>query len=89
MDAEANQYVGAVGFYWYSGDHFEVVELVHRKYPVKLLLFTEGCIEYSKFSAESQHRNAQMSAHEIIARLNSGMNAFIEMIQRFIGGVHY
>ena len=78
MDAQANQYVGAVGFHWYSGDHFEAVELVRRKYPDKLLLFTEGCIEYSKFSADSQLRNAQMYAHEIIGSLNSGMNAFID-----------
>lgn len=77
-DTKANQYVGAVGFHWYSGDHFEAIELLHRKYPDKLLLFTEGCIEYSKFSANSQLKNAQMYAHEIIGNVNSGMSAFID-----------
>ncbi|HAS74371.1 MAG TPA: glucosylceramidase [Clostridiales bacterium UBA8960] len=77
-DKTANAAVGAVGFHWYSGDHFEAIELVRRKYPDKALIFTEGCIEYSKFSADSQLTNAQMYAHEIIGSLNAGMNAFID-----------
>ena len=77
-DTSASAAVGAVGFHWYSGDHFEAIELVRRKYPDKDLIFTEGCIEYSKFSADSQLVNAQMYAHEIIGSLNAGMNAFID-----------
>jgi glucosylceramidase len=77
-DKKADEAVGAVGFHWYSGDHFEAIELVHRKYPEKLLIFTEGCIEYSKFSADSQLKNAQMYAHEIIGSLQAGMHAFID-----------
>jgi glucosylceramidase len=77
-DEVAGAAVGAVGFHWYSGDHFEAIELVRRKYPDKDLIFTEGCIEYSKFSADSQLINAQMYAHEIIGSLNAGMNAFID-----------
>lgn len=77
-DETTRQAVGAVGFHWYSGDHFEALELVRRKYPDKLLIFTEGCIEYSKFSSESQLKNAQMYAHEIIGSLNAGMNAFLD-----------
>lgn len=77
-DSVANRAVGAVGFHWYSGDHFEAIELVRRKYPDKVLIFTEGCIEYSKFSAGSGLANAQMYAHEMIGSLNAGMNAFID-----------
>ncbi len=77
-DDTVNSVVGAVGFHWYSGDHFEAIELVRRKYPDKTLIFTEGCIEYSKFSSDSQLINAQMYAHEIIGSLNAGMNAFID-----------
>lgn len=77
-DLEVDRMVGAVGFHWYSGDHFEAIELVRRKYPDKDLIFTEGCIEYSKFSSDSQLANAQMYAHEIIGSLNAGMNAFID-----------
>lgn len=77
-DEVANNAVQAVGFHWYSGDHFEALELVRRKFSDKLLIFTEGCIEYSKFSSESQLKNAQMYAHEIIGSLNAGMNAFLD-----------
>lgn len=77
-DVKANEAVGGVGFHWYSGDHFEAIELVRRKYPDKLLIFTEGCIEYSKFSADSQLKNAQMYGHEIIGSLNAGMQAFFD-----------
>jgi glucosylceramidase len=77
-DSKANDAVGACGFHWYSGDHFESISLVSRKYPDKKLIFTEGCIEYSKFSADSQLHNAQMYAHEIIGSMNAGMHAFID-----------
>lgn len=41
-DPGANAAVGAAGFHWYSGDHFDALRLVRRKYPDKLLIFTEG-----------------------------------------------
>ena len=34
-------------FHWYSGDHFDAVRLVRECFPNKLLMFSEGCIEYS------------------------------------------
>ena len=69
--------VAAVAFHWYSGDHFEAVELTHLAHPDKLLLFTEGCVEYSRFT-ENQLFNAQMYAHDIIGNLNAGAHAFVD-----------
>jgi glucosylceramidase len=90
-DEITNNAVGGVGFHWYSGDHFEALELVRRKYPDKLLIFTEGCIEYSKFSSDSQLKNAQMYAHEIIGSMNAGMNAFLDwnLFLDFEGGPNH
>ncbi|OJV65179.1 MAG: hypothetical protein BGO41_01045 [Clostridiales bacterium 38-18] len=90
-DDVANKVVGGIGFHWYSGDHFEALELVRRKYPDKLLIFTEGCIEYSKFSSDSQLKNAQMYAHEIIGSMNAGMNAFLDwnLFLDFEGGPNH
>ncbi len=90
-DDFANKAVGGIGFHWYSGDHFEALELVRRKYPDKLLIFTEGCIEYSKFSSDSQLKNAQMYAHEIIGSMNAGMNAFLDwnLFLDFEGGPNH
>ena len=77
-DETARRAIGAVGYHWYSGDHFEAVDLVARQYPDKLLIFTEGCIEYSRFAQDSALRHAQMYAHEIIGGLNAGMHAFLD-----------
>lgn len=70
--------VSGVGFHWYSGDHFETLEMVRKVYPDKQLIFTEGCVEYSRFETNSQLKNAQMYAHDILGNLNAGMNASID-----------
>lgn len=44
-DPQAARYVWGVGFHWYSGDDFDELAEVHRKYPDKHLVFTEGCQE--------------------------------------------
>ncbi len=77
-DQEANKAIGAVGYHWYSGDHFEAVDLVSRMFPDKMLIFTEGCIEYSRLEKDSAMQHAQMYAHEIIGGLNAGMHAFLD-----------
>ena len=77
-DPGANAAVGAAGFHWYSGDHFDALRLVRRKYPDKLLIFTEGCIEYSRGSRSAQIKNAQRYAREILYGINAGLNAFID-----------
>lgn len=35
--------VSGIAFHWYTGDHFENIELVKKIYPNKLLIHTEGC----------------------------------------------
>ncbi len=77
-DEAINVTVGAAGFHWYSGDHFEALSLLARKYPEKKLVFTEGCIEYSRFAQDSALQNAQRYAHEMIGNLNAGMHAFLD-----------
>lgn len=78
VDDETDGMVDGVAFHWYSGDHFEGVQLVREKYPDKKLLFSEGCIEYSRFSADNQLRNAQLYAHDMIGNFNAGMNLFLD-----------
>lgn len=77
-DSCANAAVSAAGFHWYSGDHFEALELVRRKYPDKKLYFTEGCIEYSRFSSGAQLENARHYAREISRGICAGLNAFLD-----------
>ena len=35
--------INGFAFHWYTGDHFENIELLRAKYPNKLLFHTEGC----------------------------------------------
>jgi glucosylceramidase len=78
IDEETDKMVGGVAFHWYSGDHFDAIQLVREKFPDKKLIFSEGCVEYSRFSLAGQLENAQMYANDIIGNLNSGMTAFID-----------
>lgn len=77
-DSVANSYVDGVAFHWYTGDHFEAVNLVREKYPDKTLLFTEGCVEYSRFMDSDEVYKAEMYAHDILGNLNAGMNGSID-----------
>jgi glucosylceramidase len=52
IDEETNKMVQGVAFYWYTGDHFDAINLVREKFPDKKLIFTEGCVEYSRFTQE-------------------------------------
>lgn len=70
--------VSAAAFHWYSGDHFEALELVRKAYPELLLLFTEGCIEYSRENEADQFAHARRYARNIIGDLNHGANAWID-----------
>lgn len=78
IDEETDKMVSFVGFHWYSGDHFDSLRLVHEKFPDKKLIFTEGCVEYTFFSDNSQLQNAQVYAHDILGNLNAGMCSFYD-----------
>jgi glucosylceramidase len=77
-DADTNPMIAGVAFHWYSGDHFEALDLVRRKYPDKKLILSESCIEYSKFDEADTIKCAARLAHEIIGDLNHGMTAFYD-----------
>lgn len=78
IDDETDKMVQGIAFHWYTGEHFDAIRLVREKFPDKKLIFTEGCVEYSRFSEVGQLQNAQMYAHDIIGNINAGMNAFID-----------
>jgi len=74
VDKNTDKMVQGVAFHWYSGDHFDAVKLIREKFPDKTLVFSEGCVEYSRFGANDQLANAQMYAHDMLGNLNAGMN---------------
>lgn len=78
MDSSTKDMVAGIAFHWYSGDHFEALELVRNKFPDKKLIISESCIEYSKFAEEDVINGALRLSHEIIGDLNHGMTAFYD-----------
>ncbi len=78
IDEETRDMVSGIAFHWYSGDHFESLDMLHEKYPDKKLVFTEGCVEYSRFTSSDQLENARMYGHDIAGDLNHGAHAFID-----------
>lgn len=77
-DEIASKYIAGIGFHWYTGDHFEAVSLVKEKFPDKQLLFTEGCVEYSRFMDSDDVYKAEMYAHDILGNLNAGMSGYFD-----------
>lgn len=72
------QAISGIAFHWYTGDHFENIDLTHKTFPSKLLIHTEGCTGYSKFNPNDEVHNAEIYSHDIIGDLNSGVNGYID-----------
>lgn len=77
-EEEASECIDGVAFHWYSGDHFEAVQLVRDRFPDKELIFSEGCAEFSLYRNARQITVAEKYAHDILGNLNSGMNAYLD-----------
>ncbi len=75
---EACECIDGVAFHWYSGDHFEALQLVRDKFPEKELIFSEGCAGFSGYRKTSEVTVAEKYAHDMIGNLNSGMNAYLD-----------
>lgn len=88
---KAKDSISGVAFHWYSGDHFEELAQLTREFPGKELIFTEGCVEFSRFAKDAQIPHAEMYAHDIIGNFNAGANAFIDwnMFLNFEGGPNH
>lgn len=91
LDEETDQMVAGLAFHWYSGDHFENLRMIRERFPEKKLLMSEGCIEYSKFSADDYLKNAQKYAHDMIGNMNEGMETFLDwnLILDELGGPNH
>jgi len=75
-DPKTAKYVWGVGFHWYSGDNFENLDKVHRAFPDKKLLFTEGCQEGGVHLGS--WKLGERYAHDIIGDLNNWTVGWID-----------
>lgn len=77
-DAEMEAIISGIAVHWYSGDHFEALQMLRERFPDKQLIFSEACVEYSVHADQNQLGNAQMYAHDLIGNLNHGLSAFLD-----------
>lgn len=78
VDDTAKGMVAGAAFHWYSGDHFEALDMVRQQYPDLKLVTSESCIEYRFHAARDEFGNNVKLAHELMGDLNHGINAFYD-----------
>lgn len=67
-----------IAYHWYTGDHFDNIDICRHLFPDKLLIHTEGCVGYSNFNPNEEVKNAEIYAHDIMGDLNYGSNGYID-----------
>ncbi len=78
VDETTKDMISGAAFHWYSGDHFEALDLLRQQYPALKLITSESCIEYRFLDKDAVFENAAKLAHEVLGDLNHGMNAFYD-----------
>ena len=78
VDESTRDLVTGAAFHWYSGDHFDTLDMVRRRYPDFKFITSESCIEYRFHASDDEFGNNAKLAHELIGDLNHGMNAFYD-----------
>lgn len=75
-DAAAAKYVWGIGIHWYSGDNFDNLDKVHKAWPDKHILHTEGCQEGGVHL--NHWKPAERYGHDIIGDLNNWTVGWID-----------
>ena len=87
----ADESIFGCAVHWYTGDHFENLQLIKKHFPTKEIFFTEGCVEYSRFSADGDIYNAEMYAHQMLGNLKNDCSAIFDwnLIVDYLGGPNH
>lgn len=72
----ADKYIWGGAFHWYSGDHFEAIDVAGRLFPDKKWLFSEGCVEHHLRTGEWSQ--GERYGHDIMGNLNHGACGFTD-----------
>lgn len=78
VDDSTKHMVAGVACHWYSGDHFEALDMTRKLHPDLKLIMSESCIEFRTFKAEEEWEYAVKLSHELIGDLNHGICAFYD-----------
>ena len=91
IDDDTDKMIAGAAFHWYSGDHFEALDLCKQMFPNKKLIISESCIELLKYDGSDAMGSAMKLSHELMGDLNHGMVAFYDwnLLLDETGGPNY
>ena len=78
IDEETSPMIAGAAVHWYSGDHFDALDLCRRRFPDKKIILSESCIEFCKFDVSDSVGAAMLLSHEVMGDLNHGISAFFD-----------
>ncbi len=67
-DPAAAEYIDGIGVHYYSGDHFEALNITHELFPGKHIYGTEAC---TRQNLENPWLSGERYAHDIIGNFNN------------------
>ena len=73
----SKKYFSGIAVHWYSGDHFEQLEMFNKMFPDKDIVFSEGCYEYSLGESDTV-KIGEKYAHDMIGNFNNYCNIFCD-----------
>ncbi len=73
----SKKYFSGIAMHWYSGDHFEQLEMFNKMFPDKDIVFSEGCYEYSLGESDTV-KIGEKYAHDMIGNFNNYCNTFCD-----------
>ena len=74
----AEKAIWGVGFHWYSGDHFDNLRMAHELFPDKPLIASEFCVGGAINAGETNWRDVERYAREMIGNFSNFMAASVE-----------
>jgi glucosylceramidase len=78
IDEKTDSMITGIAVHWYSGDHFEALQMIGERYPNKEIILSEACIEYSKYDQGDCLENARKYAHDMIGNMKNGLTGFYD-----------
>lgn len=73
----SKKYFSGIAVHWYSGDHFEQLEMFNKMFSDKDIVFSEGCYEYSLGKSDTL-KIGERYAHDMIGNFNNYCNTFCD-----------
>lgn len=92
-DSEAAKYIAGIACHWYSGDHFNEIEMCKKSFPDRKVMMSEGCVYHPEIGyGNNQWELAEKFAHDIIGDLNAGLDCYMDwncFLNEENGPLHY